>query len=156
VSVRGKGKGAQAPVPPADLGVAGCAVWSRAWATLPLRPGDATAVEQLARLEDQAAALRVVLARDGGLLEKPLISPKGGLLGTETVPHPAHATLRKIGQEAISLLTALGATPQARARLGLAVAEPGEPKPDAVDELKKRRAARRGEPDPGVDARWLV
>jgi P27 family predicted phage terminase small subunit len=135
------------PKPPADLGRAGKVSWAALWAAPQVMNGDATTIGQLCRLEDQAAALRVELEKDGSILRQPIVSSKGEIVGEQHVPHPSLRELRRIGVEAIALCKELGLSPQARARLGLTVIDV-ETKADALDKLRTRRAARLGLPAP--------
>jgi hypothetical protein len=98
---------------------------------------DSLTVDRLAHLEDEAAAIRAIVTEDGPMLRKPLVSPKGEVLGETTYAHPGLLQLRKIGAEAADLCDALGLTPVARKALGLTVAD--ERLSDNVDHLKERR-----------------
>ncbi|HEY2181320.1 MAG TPA: P27 family phage terminase small subunit [Solirubrobacteraceae bacterium] len=154
VSANGNGEAPHIVPPPDDLGAAGRRAWSAAWALARIEPADAMTVERLARLEDEAAQLRSCIAEQGPLLWRPIQNSRGEQLGEEAYEHPGTVQLRRIGKEIAELCMVLGLSPAARKKLGLAVEEdPREP--DELDELRKRYAARRGEPDPGIDARRL-
>jgi P27 family predicted phage terminase small subunit len=135
----------EVPEAPSDLGPAGAATWERLWCEQPqLADGDRLAVERLARLEDEASALRECMRRDGPLVTRPLQNSRGEVIGEESFPHPALTPLRKIGSEAGLLCTQLGLTPAGRQALGLDVlTAPGEP--DELDRLKERRQRRRAQ-----------
>jgi P27 family predicted phage terminase small subunit len=154
VAANGNGRGPTSVVPtaPDDLEAAGQRVWDAAWALARIELADAVTVERLARLEDEGARLRTILAQEGLLLMKPMQNARGEVIGEESYAHPGTLALRRIGKEASDLCQALGLSPAARRKLGLAVLEDPHA-PDAVDEIRKRRAARRGEPDPGIDGR---
>jgi hypothetical protein len=142
------------PPPPSDLEVAGAAAWTAVWSLSRVEPADAVTVERLCRLEDEAARLRAIVAADGHVLGRPLQSAKGEVVGEERYAHPALAQLRRIGKEAAELSSVLGLSPAGRHRMGLSVSE-APTAPDALDEIRKRHALRRGEPDPGIDPRRL-
>ena len=78
------------------------------------------------------------MATDGAVVQKPIQTSGGKLLGTEAVPHACLMPLRKLGGEIQLLANALGLTPEGRAKLNL----PEEHKPDLVDALRERRAKR--------------
>ena len=130
------------PPAPSDLAAIGVAVWEGVWREPQIGAGDRLAVERLARLECEAAALRVCVAEDGHCLKRPIQSATGAVIGTEVIPHPALLPLRKIGVEAQVLCDSLGLTPSSRQRLGLDVLT-RLAEPDKVDQLKARRAQRR-------------
>jgi len=134
-------RAAKAPAPPAGLGASGEALWERAWALRQVEEGDRPSLERLCFLEDQAASLRAELERYGVMLKRPIQNARGELIGAEAYPSPALAALRKIGDEHAALCEALGFSPSGRRDLGMIVSE--RPK-DNVDDLKRRRAERRG------------
>jgi P27 family predicted phage terminase small subunit len=139
------------PDPPAYLGAVALAVWERVWREPQVLEGDYTSVERLCLLESDALRLRSIVAREGEILSRPIQSARGEVVGAERYAHPALVELRRIGKEAADLCRELGLTPAARARLGLTVVAP-EMVPDAIDELKARRARRLGLPEPVVGA----
>ena len=55
----------------------------------------------------------------GVLLEEPIVSPSGKVVGTRVVPNPAAAMLRALDKQLDALCDRLGLVPAARARLGL-------------------------------------
>jgi hypothetical protein len=140
------------PSAPGDLRAAGLACWTSVWNTAPqLVRSDALVVAQLARMMDEASDLRAVVQEDGGpILSRPIVTPRGEVVGDERVAHPGMRELRRIDAAVLALAQQLGISPMARGRLGLTVMEL-ELQADAVDELRKERARRRGEPDPGID-----
>jgi P27 family predicted phage terminase small subunit len=126
------------PKAPGHLGAAGRAVWAAAWAVSWTASPDRSAIRHLARLEDAAQELCAVLDRDGVTQERPIVTPKGEICGSEYVSHPALGELRKLDKPLLELRAALGLDPQSRARLKLAVQD----EPSVVDELSARRRAR--------------
>jgi hypothetical protein len=141
-SSNGHGPASEVPIPPSDLAPAGLAVWAEVWALPHVAIGDRFAIERLARLEDEAAKLREVLARDGMTLERPIQSATGAIIGKEVSPHAALQPLRKIGAEAAALCNTLGLTPAGRQALGLDVVDE-EPEPDELDLLIEKHNLRR-------------
>ena len=137
----GVGASSMVPDPPPDLGAAGLAVWCWVWCEPQIREADRLSVERLSRLEDEAAALRAVLAEDGPVSRRPVQNSRGEVIGQDVVVHPALAPLRKIGMEAATLCNALGLTPAGRQALGLELLEPDPP--DWLDELRETRDLRR-------------
>lgn len=130
------------PEPPDDLERAGREVWRVAWTLPRVEASDASSVERLCRLEDEAARLRALVAAAGEILHEPIVAPKGDVVGERLVTHPAIGALRRIGKEARELCAELGLSPTSRWRLGMPV--PADPRhPDAVDVLRAQRAARR-------------
>ena len=114
---------AAGPPPPDGLGDAGLAVWAEAWCAGWLSAvQDVAAVAELARLEDEQATYRATLARLGPVLEEPIVSPTGEIVGTRIVLNPVEAALRRAGRAARELRQALSLTPSARVRLQLDVA----------------------------------
>jgi P27 family predicted phage terminase small subunit len=139
---------------PHDLGAAGRATWEQVWTQPQVSSGDVSTVRQLCALQDQTAGLQASLEEHGSILTKPSVTPRGDVVGEERYPNPALRELRRIGTEELALAKELGLTPTARARLGLAVVDiQSKMKPDFLDILRKERAKRRGEPDPGIDTR---
>jgi hypothetical protein len=109
-------------------------------------------VEQLCRLTDEAARLRAVLGVVGMTLRTPVQSAKGEVVAERVMVRPALAMHSRIGRESAEVAGELGLSPAGRRRLGLEV--PAEPRePDWLDELRNEHAARRGEPNPGIDGR---
>jgi P27 family predicted phage terminase small subunit len=109
-----------------------------AWAMDWITPADAAQVEHLCQLEDRAQTLIDQLARDGTILTKPLVSPRGEVIGDERYEHPALRALRGLDKPLLELRKSLGLDPQSRARLRLAVEEESS----ELDDLKARREAR--------------
>jgi Phage terminase, small subunit len=79
---------------------------------------DDIAVERLCRLLDEAELTRAELAR-GIVLEEPIVSPTGQVVGTRVVANPAAGLLRQLDRQIDALADRLGLVPMARARLGL-------------------------------------
>jgi hypothetical protein len=106
-----------------------------------VQPDDELSVIRLAHLEDEARAIRAIVNSDAPVLRKPIVSPRGEVLGETSYNHPGLLALRRIGAEAAVICHELGLTPAGRRALGLAVVD--EPPPDNVDHLKERRRKRR-------------
>ncbi len=126
------------PKDPSGLGKAGKAAWKLAWSVSWTHPPDTSTIEHFCRLEDQAAKLTDALDRDGVTLTRPIVSPRGEVVGTDFYEHPALKSLRGLDRQLIELRRMLGLDPASRARLRLEV----ETGPDALDELKERREKR--------------
>src|SRR5262249_16634219 len=120
------------------LKAAGKAVWQTAWSMDWITPADAAQVAHLAVLEDRAATLCDYLARDGTTLTKPLVSPRGEVVGDERYEHPALRALRGLDKPLHDLPKSPGFAPKSGPRLCLQVEE----EPTEVDELKAQREAR--------------
>jgi hypothetical protein len=88
-----------------------------AWA----HSSDRATIDHLCRLEDAAQELCAVLDCDGPVLKKPLISPRGEVVGEECYEHPGLKGLRALDKPLLELRAALWLDPQSRARLKLAV-----------------------------------
>jgi len=132
------------PAPPDDLEAGGVALWGTAWALPRVEPADRAMVEQLCRLQDEAARLRAALATDGMVLRKPVQSAKGDVVGESLQIHPGAQMLRRIGREATEVAGELGLSPAGRKRLGMDV--PDEPRePDWLDALKEEHRLEKAE-----------
>jgi len=127
------------PDPPESLGDAGRDAWIQAFAVRWTHAPDVAGVAHLARLEDEAQELVVTIARDGVVAKRPIVTPKGEVVGAEWVAHPLIAELRKLDRQLVELRATLGLDPASRARLGLNAIEN---RPDAIDELQERRRQR--------------
>lgn len=106
---------------PADLGAPGRATWTALAGLEWAQTSDGVALRRLCELEDERATLRAALDKHGPMLEKPLVSPKGEVVGTEHYANPLIRELRRLDGQIVELLKGFGLTPMARARLGLAV-----------------------------------
>jgi hypothetical protein len=127
------------PEPPAGLGTAGRDVWIDAWSTAWTAEPDTAGIAHLARLEDEAEALTKAIDEQGVVSKRPIVSPKGDVVGDEWVGHPLTSDLRRLDAQLVALRATLGMDPASRARLALdAMAN----RPDAVDELIERRQQR--------------
>lgn len=83
---------------------------------------DARAIEHLARLEDERAAILVEIGSNL-MLEKAQVTPKGEIVGSESYANPLLRELRRLDAPMQTLRDRLGLTPVARARLGQAVVQ---------------------------------
>jgi P27 family predicted phage terminase small subunit len=138
------------PEPPSDLQAPGLRAWTAIWSEPQTALADRLIIEQLARLEDECAELRAQIAEQGTTLSKKQVTPKGVVVGVEEYAHPAIRELRRCGAEALQIARELGLSPQSRLKMGLAIVEIAQKQatPDAIDEIRNRRAKRRGEPLP--------
>jgi P27 family predicted phage terminase small subunit len=127
---------------PEGLGVWGRAAWAQLVGLPQIRPGDRIALLRLCELEDDVVHWRGLIGEQGTVVKRPVQSSRGELLGWDFVEHPLIRQLRKAEAVALGLLVELGLTPRARERLGLAVVNPPEAKPDKLDELQARRRQR--------------
>lgn len=107
--------------PPGGLGKVGRAVWrdlhDLKWAQI----SDGKALQRLAELEDERALLTDALNEHGPVLEKPVMTARGDVVGSELYANPAIRELRRLDVQILELLRGFGLTPMSRARLGLAV-----------------------------------
>ncbi len=127
------------PEPPATLGVAGRDAWIDAWSTPWTLEPDTAGIAHLARLEDEAELLVRTIEEQGVVSKRPIVSPKGNVVGDEWVSHPLISDLRKLDAQLVALRATLGLDPASRARLALdAMAN----RPDAIDELQEHRRRR--------------
>lgn len=110
------------PVPraPSHLATEGKRAWRAVMRSAPLLLPtlDVVAVTRFCEVVDERARLRAELER-GVLLEEPIVSPKGDVVGTRVVANPALGELRAIDRQLDQLSDRLGLVPAARARLGL-------------------------------------
>ena len=110
------------PAAPKGLGATGRATWREAWAEAPwLGVADRQTVAELARLADEVVEYRALVVEEGVLLVEPIVTPKGDVVGERKVPNPVVRMIRDAEKQALAVRMALGLTPTARARLGLAV-----------------------------------
>jgi len=132
----------RAPRAPSGLGADGRKAWTAVMSHAPLLLAalDVVAVERFCRLVDERAALAAELER-GYVLEEPLVSPKGEVVGHRLVANPALGELRALDKALDALCDRLGLVPAARARLGLTftTAEKQALEVDAVLDAKYRR-----------------
>jgi len=110
------------PVPraPSGLGTDGRKAWRAVMRHAPLlQPElDVVTVERFSRMVDERAALAGELGR-GYLLEEPIVSPTGKVVGERVVANPALSELRRLDKALDDLADRLGLVPAARAKLGL-------------------------------------
>jgi len=111
----------RAPKVPARLGAAGRQAWRVAWGCEWVLGSDRQAVEHLAALEDEVELLRDEIDAHGAVLERPIVTPRGEIAGSERYANPAIRELARLDAPRIALRDRLGLAPMSRARLGLAV-----------------------------------
>jgi hypothetical protein len=128
------------PVPeaPTDLAEAGLAVWADAWALPWTAAADRGAILNLCRLEDERALLKAALDEHGAMLSKPVVTPKGDVVGQESYANPVLRELRRVDVAVLALRDRLGLTPLYRARLGLALVELEVKQDAAVESLRAK------------------
>lgn len=113
------------PEPPEDLSDDARRLWSELWTGFSgvlSAELDRATVERLCDLADERAVLRRALEEHGPLLEEPIVTPKGDVVGTRLVANPAAKQLREVDKQLTALSDRLGLSPAARARLGLTIA----------------------------------
>lgn len=111
------------PAPP-TLGEEGQAVWrllvaQMSWA----QELDLPAIQRFCELLEERSMVRRALVERGVLLEEVLVSPNGQVVGTRVVANPALKALHGIDQSLDAILTQLGISPSARAKIGLAATD---------------------------------
>ena len=110
------------PAVPTHLGAAGRAAWRSTMRGAPLLEVelDLPAVQRFAELVDERVTVREELKR-GVLLEEPIVSPTGRIVGTRIVPNPAVSMLRALDRQLADLSRDLGLVPAARVKLGFSL-----------------------------------
>jgi len=113
------------PPVPTGLGKSGAVLWTTVWQASPWLNADldALSVRQLAEAVEERDSYRAALAAHGALIEEPIVSPTGKVVGTRFVLNPAEAALRRIDKRISDLAESLGMSPHSRARLGLKALE---------------------------------
>jgi P27 family predicted phage terminase small subunit len=109
--------------PPEHLDNIGRTVWQEATACSWVQQSDALAVTRLAELESERARAATALEDAGPLLKKPVVSPRGDVVGEESFANPMFRELRRLDAAISELRKALGLDPMSRARLGVRVLE---------------------------------
>jgi hypothetical protein len=102
-------------------------------------------VEEVCRITDEIGGHLADVAKFGRLIEEPIVSPSGAVVGTRQVPNPAILSLRRAEESRPRGLIELGFSPTARARLGLAqvVIATQTSKLEALIEARQHKASRR-------------
>ena len=75
----------------------------------------------MAGLADELAVYRALVADEGATITEVIVAPCGDVVGERKVPNPAVRMMRDAEKQALAVRMALGLTPTARARLGLAL-----------------------------------
>ena len=134
-----------APEPPETLGTLGRQVWTDVWEGLPAGvlevQADYLTVTRLAEAAEDRAAARAAVIELGPLLEEPIVTPRGDVVGTRQVANPAAETVRKLDRVIDAASDRLGLSPAARARLGLTIARGRLATVDAETMLRQMRRA---------------
>jgi P27 family predicted phage terminase small subunit len=150
-AAKSNGKPRRAPAVPRTLGTAGQAAWTIAWAQPWISAADRRQVEHLCRLEDQAEVLCEQLDKLGPMLKRPIVSPRGDVVGVEAYENPSLKGLRALDKQLLLLRASLGLDPQSRARMRLEV----EDAPSLLDLLNAKRQARiKGKSTATLDRRF--
>jgi P27 family predicted phage terminase small subunit len=100
---------------------------------------DYPTVELAARTFDELAKYRRLVEKHGVLLQEPIVTPTGAVVGERWVPNPVVKMMRDAEKTLERWLVELGLTPSARARLGL-VQVKAESKLDALIASRQARA----------------
>lgn len=126
--------------PPQDLKDDGRALWTEVIAHARwLGRTDLFSLLTLCRLEDQKAAMTAVVVRDGYTLKEPLFTPKADVMGDRVVAHPLLKEIRGIQKQQDVIAAALGLSPTARSRLGVAEVKAAS----KLEELQAKQRDRR-------------
>ena len=123
------------PTPPDDLGERGLELWYHVWTAGQswLSPQvDSPIITLLCQAQDESEDIRAKL--NSGEVERYYILPNGSY-----VTHPLVVQLKDLRVQSTAWLASLGFSPSDRARLGIGEVRPA----DALDELNRRREARR-------------
>lgn len=109
------------PKPPTGLKAKGKQAWTCIWQDAGpwLTPMDAPGVELVCRLFDEANGYDAVLKREGMFFQRPIVTPRGDVVGHEPYPHPATDAKRKLETSVARLVAEYALSPQSRAKLGL-------------------------------------
>jgi P27 family predicted phage terminase small subunit len=113
------------PAPPDTLGPLGQQIWLDVWEGMPataLDPQlDHLTITRLAEAAEDRAAARSAIVELGVVLEEPIVTPRGDVVGIRKVTNPALETVRKLDRTIDAASDRLGLSPAARARLGLTI-----------------------------------
>jgi hypothetical protein len=101
-------------------------------------------VLRLCQAFDEREELRAKL-KAGYILEEPIVSPTGKVVGEWLVLHPAIPALRALDRSLDALCASLAITPRSRADLGLTLSD-AELKQMNIDELMRRAYAKETKP----------
>ncbi len=112
---------APSPRAPAGLGEHGQALWAAVAGASWFASTDMQALANLARLADIRAQLEQAIADRGVVLEEPIVSPTGKVVGTRLVTNCAVSSLCSVDRRMAEGLNELGFTAKARAQLGFIV-----------------------------------
>ena len=115
------------PVPPAPdhFGPVGLTIWTEIHRSMPIlhRDLDRHTVTRYCDIAVDAIRARDAVELLGLLIEQPIVSPSGSVVGTKYVLNPAEAALRRADKALDSLADRLGLSPTARARLGVEISQ---------------------------------
>jgi P27 family predicted phage terminase small subunit len=135
--------GGTAPPPPDHLGELGRQVWLDVWEGFPSAVLndrlDRLAVTRLAEAADDRENARMYLQELGVLLEEPIVTPRGDVVGTRMVINPAALQVQKLDRQIDLMSDRLGLSPAARARLGLTISKAQLAQADASNLLSRMR-----------------
>jgi P27 family predicted phage terminase small subunit len=109
------------PEVPERLAARGSKMWIDIWAAGHLwlqLDMDGSLIEEVCYLSDEIDRWREEIDNQGRMLEEPIATPSGHIIGTRLVVNPAVNSLRKAEEARRKGLSELGFTPTSRARLG--------------------------------------
>jgi Phage terminase, small subunit len=111
--------------PPESLGPAVAKAWQFGWGLPWIAESDLPTIQAFAVASDRHAVICQALGEQGLTLSQPVQSAKGALLGEKLIAHPLLGELRRVEAALAKLRAELLASPQARARVGIALAASG-------------------------------
>ena len=106
------------PPPPDHLSEPGAEIWSIIHEHMPALQSslDSHTVQRYCEAAEDLVRARAEIEHRGLLLEEPIVSPRGDVVGTRVVLNPAEAALRRADKVLDGLCDRLGLSPQARER----------------------------------------
>jgi P27 family predicted phage terminase small subunit len=112
---------ATVPPFPTGLKVKGKQAWTAVWTDAGkwLQTMDSPAVESFCKLCDQLADMDRQVRKDGLSFMRPIITPRGTVVGTEPYPHPLLEQMRKAEASLVKVAAEYALSPQSRTKLGL-------------------------------------
>lgn len=135
------------PRAPRGLSTGARKLWTDIWTaakTWVIQGLDQALVEQTCRLYDEIALYRRELAKRGPLLEEPISSPSGKVVGERLVANPVVKLLRDAEKQWTANLVLLALPPTERARLGLTLVK-SESKMEKLLAARQKRSDRLGD-----------
>lgn len=105
---------------PSSLQEAGKTLWERVLEARWIAKLDLRLVETFCELADDIVIIRTEINKDGFILEEPIVTPTGKLVGMRKVANPLLKELRTAQKHQLELAINLGFSPTGRSRLGVA------------------------------------